>query len=471
MGSVKGLVSNVGDAFKKTGINIPGLGSVLGTQGGIAGTGFRKPEYASINDGVDPFQVNETYAQNQAALGQQKALLAALKSQSGLSAQTNALGQQQALANQLSTANGLGYQTNALGQQQALNNQFAAANGVGNLSSALAQQQALANQQQGTAAQYQGLANGTGPNPAQAALNQATGKNIANQAAMMAGQRGAGANVGLMARQAAQQGAMTQQEAAGQSAQLQAQQQIAGLSGLASQQQAIGNTNQNVANIAGQQLAGQQTGINAAQQGGSNLLGQQQQQQANVSGMANNMANQQIGATTANTQAQEAQYQALQNALANQNQQKTAMQSNINSANAGLASTSMQGTQKIIGGAANAAGAAFAQGGEIQSQVYAPASRKMQSSFGNFLSEWPGSQSSPKFANGGMSESGGVIDAEKSSQKAVKSGDSYANDKIPIVVSEHEIVLPRSVTMGQDPVRDAADFVAKVLAKKRARNG
>src|SRR4051812_48434649 len=52
--------------------------------------------------------------------------------------------------------------------------------------------------------QFQGVANGTGPNPAQAMLNQSTGQNVANQAALMAGQRGAAGNVGLMARQVGQ---------------------------------------------------------------------------------------------------------------------------------------------------------------------------------------------------------------------------------------------------------------------------
>lgn len=70
-------------------------------------------------------------------------------------------------------------------------------------------------------------AQGGGPNPAQAALNQNTGNNVANQAALMAGQRGSSSNAGLIARQAGQQGAATQQNAVGQSATLQAGQQLA----------------------------------------------------------------------------------------------------------------------------------------------------------------------------------------------------------------------------------------------------
>jgi hypothetical protein len=80
---------------------------------------------------------------------------------------------------------------------------------------------------------YQGLANGTGPNPAQAQLAQATQANVANQAALAAGQRGASQNVGMMARGAANQGANAQQQAAGQAATMSAQQQMQGLQGMA----------------------------------------------------------------------------------------------------------------------------------------------------------------------------------------------------------------------------------------------
>lgn len=81
----------------------------------------------------------------------------------------------------------------------------------------------------------QGLASGTGPNPAQNQLNQSTGANVANQAALMAGQRGSSANPALMARQIAMQGAATQQQGAGQAATLGAQQQLAGIQGLGQQ--------------------------------------------------------------------------------------------------------------------------------------------------------------------------------------------------------------------------------------------
>lgn len=81
----------------------------------------------------------------------------------------------------------------------------------------------------------QGLASGTGPNPALNQLQQTTGQNVSQQAALMAGQRGSSSNPALMARQIAQQGAATQQQGAGQAATLAAQQQLAGIQGLGGQ--------------------------------------------------------------------------------------------------------------------------------------------------------------------------------------------------------------------------------------------
>lgn len=125
---------------------------------------------------------------------------------------------------------------------------------------AIAQQNALSSQ---LAAQ----ARGEGPNPAQAALNQNTAANVANQASLAAGQRGGSANVGLLARQAGQQGAAIQQNAVGQSATMQAQQQLAAqnqLQNLAANQinqaqganvaqnQAVQSEQQNILNAMGQ---------------------------------------------------------------------------------------------------------------------------------------------------------------------------------------------------------------------------
>lgn len=161
----------------------------------------------------------------------------------------------------------------ALTQQQAFTQALQAQNGVGNQSNVFNQ--------------LGGIANGTGPNPAAAALAQSTSANTANQAALMASQRGAGANTGLIARQAAQQGGANQQQSAGQAATMQANQSL------------------NALNLQGG-IAGQQV---------SNQAG----------------ATQNLNVSSQNEQ------QNLLNAIAAQNNANVAMQSNQNSSNAGVA--------------------------------------------------------------------------------------------------------------------------------------
>lgn len=204
---------------------------------------------------------------------------------------------------------------NALTQQQ-------------NLLSALQGQNGLQNQSN-VYNQLQGVVNGTGPNPAQAMLANTTGQNIAQQNALMAGQRGAGANTGLIARQAAQQGASTQQQAAGQAAALQAQQSL-------------------------------------------NALGQ-------AGNVANTQAGQQIAGTGAVTNANQAEQQQLLGAINAQNQANVANQSNVNQVAGGQAQAVTQGQYGLLGGAlqgaalgafmpaavAPAAAAAAANGGPV----------------------------------------------------------------------------------------------------------
>ncbi len=549
-GSLSGLTGTIGSitspALSSIGNSISGssvanslgsaFGPLVGASGGVNGTGRPAPAAANIQQGVTTGQTGQAYSGAQNSLASQQALLAALQSQ-----------------------NGLGAQTSALGQQQALSSQLAGAGGVQNQSQALASQQGLAAQQQATARQYQQIASGQGPNPAMAQLNQTTGQNIAAQNALMAGQRGASSNVGLLARQAAQQGAATQQQAVGQGATMAAQQELGALSGLSAQQQAIGSTQQNVANIAAQQV------------------GQQQSQQQALAGQANTIAGQQIGATTANTQAQQSEQQLLQNALAQYNQQQVSSQGSVNAANAGLANTSIQGQQALLGGVTNSVGgglgsvlggssgagaaAAGARGGMVKkpkkmasggstddtneidnptassapnvtsSAVSVPTPQNIQgpqSTFGQFLKgalpngqqsqqgmfnltsgSNPGAQAlqkgfgsfgpalasafnsspspqqqqyaGPDMANdsstamsarGGMAKNkhdyraGGNVKAKDPKEKAVKKGNSYSNDKIPAMLSEGEVVIPRSIMQGKDPVRGSADFVAKLLAKR-----
>lgn len=237
---------------------------LMGLGTGAGGTGFAPPQAAGIQNPVTADQINQSYTDVQSGLASQQQLLQALQAQQGIQNQSD-------VYNQL-----------------------------------------------------QGVANGTGPNPAQAMLNQATGQNVANQAALMAGQRGAGSNVGLMARQAAQQGAATQQQAAGQGATMQANQSL-------------------------------------------NALGQ-------LGGLSTQQVQQQVGATQGLSQAQMAEQQQLLGAQQAYNAAAVGSQSSINNANAEFVNTRLQGQTGALGGMAQGAAsglaalgalAAAAEGGEV----------------------------------------------------------------------------------------------------------
>lgn len=477
------------------------VGGLLGVNGGTQGTGISGPQGAPIEVAVGSRQSDAAYKSSENALQQQHDLVKALQGQ-----------------------NAIQKQTAQYNQAQALSNALAGANGVGNQSQALAAQQQLAQQQQATAGQYQDIAAGRGPNPAAAMLNQATGQNVANQAAMMAGQRGAASNVGMMARQAGQLGANTQQQAVGQGAVMQANQQIAGLQGLSGQQQAIGATNQNVAGIAAQQLAAQQA--------------QQQALAGQAAGMMGNLQ----GANTAYNQAAQGQQAAMLGQITAQNNANVASTGNVNSANAGLAGKTIEGQQAMIGGMMGGAGggaaglgtpspppgaaAAGAQGGAVENgtvmhladggmssgfassygQVLNNIGQAGADSFSGMGGDNSGSKSlnkgmgqfasgirtaamapspvvpmtggdggmksmaqAPAFADGGLAAGGGKVEAESPDQKAVKPGNSYANDKVPAMLSEGEIVIPRDVLQSPDPIRAAADFVAQTLSKRNSK--
>lgn len=117
----------------------------------------------------------------------------------------------------------------ALEQQAQFGQEAAGMGGYQNLTDVYAQQAALADQ-------LRAMASGQGPNPAVEQLRQQTQQNIEGQKALMAGQRGAGANVGAMQRRMAQQAAGAGQQATSQEAVLRSQQQIAAMNALQQQQ-------------------------------------------------------------------------------------------------------------------------------------------------------------------------------------------------------------------------------------------
>lgn len=353
----------------------------MGFIGGLFGGGGGSPKQANIMHSVNTDMTNTAYEQSQNAIKQQQAFLQALQGQGGIQNQSNVFNQQQQLAGQL-----------------------------------------------------QGVANGMGPNPALSQLHQATGQNVQNQAALMAGQRGGGANAGLLARQAGQQGGALQQQAVGQGATLQAQQQLAGLQALQAQQGMMGN------------LATQQVGQQSGALGNLNQFAQGEQQ-------------------------------SLLNAVAQQNNAEIGNASQFNQAQSNQQQNNMKGFGQLAGMAnsigGGIAGLFAAQGGMIanskagqylmnpQSYAHGGQVNAMVSPGERYLSP----EEVKKVAHGKNPMKSG----EKIPGKAHVKGDSLKNDTVPKKLKEGGIVLPKSVTEHPDAPEEAKRFVQAILAKNKMR--
>ena len=392
---------------------------MLGLGGGASGADVAAPQAANLMRTATDEQMQKAYGDTQNSMQAQQGLLTALQGQGGLGAQNMAL------------------------------------------------------------SQMQGVASGQGPNPAQAQYQ----KNVQDLATQQAGAIASikGISPALAARMIAQQGSAAMQNAAGQGA----------------------------ANLANQQLG-------AMQQAGN---------------MANTIASNQIGQTNANVGSQQQEQQSLLNAASGYNNAAVGNQSSVNAGNTAITGAEIGNQGKIIGGIGQAAGSAmhlaayggemhkFADGGDASafngprskfgqflnqsaqqqqaapiqmSNVSMPApdqSNSLENGIGNFLkgaaSRFGGSGDSSGAAPGGPQSmsvpmtaysmggqthdyrGGGNVIAKNSKQKAVKPGNDYANDKIPAVLSEGEVVIPRNVMQSKDPVNGAAQFVQAVLAKRR----
>lgn len=393
--------------------------------------------------------------------------------------------------------------------QQGLANQRGLANTL------IPQASGAVNNQGLLASQLVNQIQGNGPSVAQNQLNQATGQNIANQAALMASARGASNNPALIARQAAEQGANISQNAAGQAATLRAQEQIA--------------AQNNLANLSANQIA--------------------QSGQA-----ANNL-----------TSAQQAEQNILQYANAANNNANVSMQNNLNSnaaqigaANQGVAGGLLggilSGGSSVLGGLGKVFG--LAEGGEVPSddsstkvlkenyhespkhgymKLFADGGNVImgnpisggiapaQSFAGNWLvtPNYGGQIDNTPISNLGNADTGkdlqksisdsgsslgkaikgkpdefeqfkdvdptlqaeggtinsrkhlaakgGKVKANSAKEKAEVKDNSYKNDKIPALLSEGEIVLPRTVTKHPNAPEMAAEFVRRTIAKKGLR--
>lgn len=326
----------------------------------------------------------------------------------------------------------------AIGQQQALANALAA-QGAQGMGSQSALTQALLEQMAGG-----------GPSPAQQALANATGANIANQAALMASQRGAGANAGLLARQAAQQGAGIQQQAAGQGALMRAQERLAAQNALQNlagnqigqQAGAVGNLNQFALQnqgqmmnmMAGQNAANQAMQQAAMKQGGGVIGGLLNAAGGALAGPIGNLFS---GSGTSGFEMPE-MGSSFRGAG-----QSSALGSSADLTPASMGSQYAQSpkTSKSLGG-----NYSFAQGGQVPDSINA------------IHDIYHGGMYQPKMSNYEMG--GSVPGAPKVNY------DSEKNDVVDAKLSPGEIVLPLSVTKSEDPVNEAAKFVAAILAKK-----
>lgn len=348
---------------------MPAIPALIAVGGTVASKMMeKKPQAAQLMQGATTAQANEAYGNTQQGLQQQQGFVNALQGQNGIQNQSNVYDM------------------------------------------------------------YAQQAAGGGPNPAQMALQNATGQNVAAQNALMAGQRGAGANPALAARQAAMQGANIQQQAVGQAALMQAQQQ----------QAAMGQ----MGNISGQQV---------------NNLG-------NANNAYANSALQQQG--------------NVLNSINAQNNAAVGQAANMNSAN----QAQNAANNSMMGGLVNAAGAAagkmdFSSGAPAPSQPAGLASPQGPGLGVNTNLGGPTDFGLPKLAGGGQVKSGGaqsslgralaMMDGGEVPGQAEVSGDSLKNDTVHALLSPGEIVLPRTVVQGKDAPKRAAEFVAAIQSRKR----
>lgn len=280
--------------------------------------------------------------------------------------------------------------------------------------------------------QFSNIAQGQGPNPAQAMLANTTGANVANQAALMASQRGSSSNPALIARQAAQQGGNLQQQAAGQAAALQAQQQLG----------ALGQMGDMSTNMANQQAAQTQNAFANAQ--ALTGMGQQAIQDANARNQAAQMQNQQA--------------------------QQAMMGNLLSAAGTGL---TMAGGAGVFGeGLKNyLAPTKKAEGGMVESK--GPSSYAVR----HMLAEGgpvpalvsPGEKYLPPQAVKAVKQGANPMDVGHTipgTPKVPGAKDSYANDTVPKTLQEGGIVLPRSVTKSKNPDKAAQDFVSAIFARQ-----
>lgn len=280
--------------------------------------------------------------------------------------------------------------------------------------------------QNALAGQLQAQAQGAGPNPAQAMLNNATNQNIQQNAGFLASQKGI--NPAAAIRQAGQNQANMSAQAAGQGAAMQAQQQINAQNALSNLYGQVGSQALNQQNIAQQGYYAPQSinaGIstsnaktNAGILGG--LLG--------AGGTAMAMAH---GGVVKENYADGGMIGSMDPSVSAQqffNQQVNAPIENMKIPMGSPKQASQQGGRLMAGGPMDAINA----GAVVPTMVVS---------------------------------SGGKVPG-----RAEVKGDSLKNDVVNAKLSPGEIVIPRSIAMSENPGDAAKKFVEQELSKHKNAN-
>lgn len=272
----------------------------------------------------------------------------------------------------------------------------------------------------------QSQAAGTGPSAAQAMLNRATAQGTAGTAAALAGQRGAGANVGLLGRNVATIAGQQQQDLASQAAMMRAQEQLSAQSQLAG--------------LTGQQLGQVQSGLGQEAGAAGNLEQLKTQTELQKARTQQGILGNVLGAV--GTAVGGPLLGAIGSGVSNLFQKKGPAGSNIsdykNLAGGGYVDQFQSGMMGM------------AHGGKVPAMV-SPGEKYLP----------PSEVKKVVAGKKPVTKAGETIPG-----KAKVAGDSLKNDTVKKTLTEGGIVIPRTVMQSKNPEDSARRFVAAVMAKK-----
>lgn len=355
-----------------------------------------------------------------------------------------------------------------IGQALGAKNGYNAQTAPGTLESLQAGQTGYNNAMTGQAALIQALqaqAAGQGANPAQAMLNQATNQNIAQNTGMIASQKGI--NPALAVRQASQNAASMGQQAAGQAATMQAQQQIAAQNAQAGVYGNMANQALNQQNIA-------QQGFYAPQNINAGIATSNAKTNAGIMGGLLGAAGT-IGAAAMAHGGMVPRYADGGTIGSNSLDPMSNAASFFNAQlNAPVESFKTQAPNKKKPGQTDSQGTMA--GGPMDTTNAAPAAMPMMDSEMTMMAAHGGKV--PAMVSPGEKVlsphevkefSHGEKDYKHVGKtvpgKAHVHGDSYENDTVPAHLESGGIVIPRHITQGKNPGEMAKKFVEQELAK------